>query len=394
MSRFGRILAGAAVCLMCLAGGSAMAASGQHEVTASKLFFRDQPSADGALLGRLTRGTVVTVLSTDDGWAKLRWDGQVGYASEEYLKKITASSEAGSNTTQLSGTARLTTGCAMYQAADDDSARVCTLSKGAEVSLRGETMNFYYVKADGKTGYVLKKNVTLETGAKAGGSAQTAQSAEAAQTQTSSVLKVGCTGEAVKALQKRLSDLGYLDERYITGYYGDLTFKAVKAFQNRAGLEADGVYGPASRKAIESGSAPKKLTTVEMNWFETNVSSLVAKRGGTAYIIDCATGVKIKIRRVGGSNHMDVEPASAADTEKLSKIYGGTWSWDQRAVVLLAGGKQIAASINGMPHGDSTTPDNNFDGHFCLHTTGSKTHGTDQVNQYHQVQVEAALKYR
>ena len=90
---------------------------------------------------------------------------------------------------------------------------------------------------------------------------------------------------------------------------------------------------------------------------------------------------------------MDVEPAEAEDTEKLLKIYGGSWSWDQRAVILIADGEYIAASINGMPHGAEISTDNNFEGQFCLHTTGSMTHGTEKVNGRHQEKIEEALSY-
>ena len=98
-----------ALCLMMVLmvtfTSNAMAASGQHEVTASRLNFREQPSASAETIGRLKRGEIVTVLNTEDGWAKARWEGKTGYLSCEYLEKITSASESGSNTTALSGTA-------------------------------------------------------------------------------------------------------------------------------------------------------------------------------------------------------------------------------------------------------------------------------------------------
>jgi hypothetical protein len=44
-----------------------------------------------------------------------------------------------------------------------------------------------------------------------------------------------------------------------------------------------------------------------------------------------------------------------------------------------------------MPHGDEISRSNNFDGHFCLHTTNSRTHGTDKVNGRHQKRIQEAL---
>ncbi len=382
MKGFARFLICAAAMILMMMGGAALAASGQHEVTANKLYLRSEASSSGKVIARLSSGTVVTVISTDDGWAKARWDGKTGYLSLEYLDRITASSKNGRNTTRLSGTAWTEKTSALYEAADTGSEEICDLPAGTKLTLCGETLNFYYVKAGGKTGYLLKSRVTEK-------SAEKTESASS----SSSVLRSGDSGSAVKALQERLSELNYLDDKYVTGYYGSITLRAVQHFQMQAGLETDGIAGPATMKKLNSGSAPKKKEIVEKDWFDSDVSSSVYKRGGTAYIVDCETGIRIKIRRVGGSNHMDVEPATASDTEKLLKIYGGSWSWDQRAVILIADGEYIAASINGMPHGAEISTDNNYEGQFCLHTTGSITHGTEKVNGRHQQKIEEALEY-
>jgi len=374
-----------------LIGANALAASGQHEVTADgKLCFREEASSDSRSIAALAKGTVVTVLSTDDGWAKARWNGEEGYLSCEYLKKITGAVENGRNTTKLSGTAWTEKNAAMYAAADSESEKLCDLVKGTKLELCGETLNYYYVKADGKRGYVMKNRVTAQQTEKK--VSKTEQKSETGSQNNSSVLREGDSGSAVRELQERLCELGYLKEKYVTGYFGSITLKAVTAFQLQAGLDADGAVGPATQKKLKSGSVKKK-TVVEMDWFDSNVSSLVYKRGGTATIIDCGTGISIDIRRVGGSSHMDVEPLTAEDTEKLLKIYGGRWSWDRRAVVLVAGGKYIAASINGMPHGDQNNKNNNFEGHFCLHTTNSRTHSSDKVDSAHQRCVKKALDY-
>lgn len=392
-----------ALCLMMILmvafTSTAMAASGQHEVTASKLYFREDDSAESSSIATLRKGTVVTVLSTSDGWAKARWNGQEGYLAYEYLSKVTGDASGGSNTTELSGTAYADGSAQLYEAADVDSDKVATLPDGAKLSLRGETMKFYYVKADGKTGYVLKSKTVLEkkSSVASSDSGKAAASSDAAALAAEKGwLCMGCEGDEVKALQERLSELDYLSDSLTTGYFGEKTDAAVRKFQETNGLDADGVVGPATEKKLNSSGAKssKKMEIIEMDWYDSNVSSLVAKRGGTAKIIDCKTGVVINIRRVGGSNHMDVEPKTAEDTEKLLKLYGGEWSWDRRAVILVADGKYIAASINGMPHGDEISTTNNFEGQFCLHTTGSRTHGTDSVNSTHQSTIRKALQYK
>ena len=128
-----------------------------------------------------------------------------------------------------------------------------------------------------------------------------------------------------------------------------------------------------------------------MNWF--NGGSDVLKKGSYGYIYDIDTGIVVRIKRMGGHNHADVEPATAADTRKLLKISGGKWSWDSHAEILMSGGKYVACAINTMPHGDQTIRNNNYDGQFCLHMSGSLTHASGKLNAYHQKAIETAYKW-
>ena len=133
----------------------------------------------------------------------------------------------------------------------------------------------------------------------------------------------------------------------------------------------------------------RKVERVE--WFSEG--NKLVKRGGYAYIYDIDTGLTLRIKRKGGTNHMDVEPASKKDTATLKKIAGGTFSWKSHAVVLIKGGRYIAAAINTQPHGDYTIKDNDFPGQFCLHMVGSRTHETDRVNPEHQKSIERVMRW-
>ena len=76
----------------------------------------------------------------------------------------------------------------------------------------------------------------------------------------------------------------------------------------------------------------------------------------------------------------------------MKKIYGH-WSWKRRAVLVKYNGHVYAGSMNGMPHGTQTIKGNNFDGHFCIHFYGSKTHGSKKVDDMHQKMVAEAMKH-
>lgn len=61
-------------------------------------------------------------------------------------------------------------------------------------------------------------------------------------TNSSVLLKMGSTGDAVKSLQTSLNNYGYkLD---VDGFFGTLTLNAVEDFQKQHGLTVDGIVGP------------------------------------------------------------------------------------------------------------------------------------------------------
>lgn len=243
------------------------------------------------------------------------------------------------------------------------------------------------------------------------------------------ILSAGSQCDEVILLQSRLRDLGYFNYK-ITNYYGVKTKEAVANFQKQNGLTADGVAGPdtynvlfnnaAQRAAIEEvvkptptpSPTPQRSTSSSSssstssnktsskkhasgapigelkNWF-----SWVSKRftyKDKVQVIDVNTGIKFYVIMVGGHNHADVEPASKEDTAKLKKIYGGSWSWSRRAVVVKISGHWVAASINGMPHGYETVSGNGMDGQVCIHFLNSKTHVRSLPDADHQAMVRRA----
>lgn len=59
----------------------------------------------------------------------------------------------------------------------------------------------------------------------------------------------GDSGSAVTTIQTKLKRWGYFDGP-VDGIYGSKTSKAVRSFQRKTGLTADGVAGPATLKAL------------------------------------------------------------------------------------------------------------------------------------------------
>ena len=73
-------------------------------------------------------------------------------------------------------------------------------------------------------------------------------------------LRSGSEGAAVKALQRRLRELGY-QVQAADGHFGPETHHSVVAFQKLNRLGRDGVVGPITRRALERPRVPKPRST-------------------------------------------------------------------------------------------------------------------------------------
>ena len=214
---------------------------------------------------------------------------------------------------------------------------------------------------------------------------------------TSDSLKPGDSGAEVKKLQQRLKELGYYTNT-LDGQYGYGTRQAVIAFQKNNGLTQDGIAGPSTLKKLNSSSAvgkndvsESKYVTERLDWFNGGASRIPRK--AIFQVKDVKTGLVFTAKRQAGGFHLDAEPLTAADSAILLKINGGKeYSYRRRPMLVLYNGRVYACSIYSEPHGNDTIPGNNFDGQFCLHFYGSKTHGTDRVDADHQACEAQALK--
>lgn len=65
-------------------------------------------------------------------------------------------------------------------------------------------------------------------------------------------MSFGNKGEKVRRIQEYLVKLGYLEERFVTGQYGDLTRNAVTAYQKDHGIEATGNCGPQTQRSLNA----------------------------------------------------------------------------------------------------------------------------------------------
>ena len=220
--------------------------------------------------------------------------------------------------------------------------------------------------------------------------------------------KYGTTVEAIKKSNNLNSDLIYPGQKLIiptgqastyTVQKGDSLFLIGKKYGLTATqlmqanqLTTTTIY-PGQKLIIPQRSSQATVARSGIkagelvDWSEAKkIFALYAK----ATITDLETGLSFKVQQRGGSSHADVQPLTKADTATMKKIYGGEWSWNRRAIIVNVAGRRLAASMNGMPHGDGAIKDNDFPGHFCIHFQNSKTHGSKKVDPAHQEAVKRA----
>ena len=87
-----------------------------------------------------------------------------------------------------------------------------------------------------------------------------------AQQAQAATYRQGSTGEQVRIIQTKLKNWGYYDGA-VDGIFGSGTAEAVRYFQRKNGLTADGIVGPATLKALgmsTGGGGSGQESTVEL----------------------------------------------------------------------------------------------------------------------------------
>lgn len=246
----------------------------------------------------------------------------------------------------------------------------------------------YRLSVDGKAGNQTLKLLYDNCNVVATGRTTTAQNQAAGGARTYSpvgTLKNGSKGEEVKKLQNALATLNFYDS-YITGNYDEPTLKSVKAFQKKYNIDADGVAGAATQRAIQqllagqtpsipqqapvssqiSFNAPNVGNVKLLHWFNDIRTTL--KTGNTVKVYEPKTGAGWQLKVLAGGRHLDAEPITANDTAQLFKAFGGKETWTPKVVyVQLPNGAWTLATTHDVAHDGQTIRDNNFNGHLCVH---------------------------
>lgn len=119
---------------------------------------------------------------------------------------------------------------------------------------------------------------------------------ESTTEKTSRILRNGCEGEDVKALQANLIELGYSCGLWgADGDFGDATELALRRFQKDHGLTSDGKYGPLTEAKMREALATSGTPAIE--------GTTVKIQNGQCYVRDypATTGKIIGVARLGSA---------------------------------------------------------------------------------------------
>lgn len=125
-------------------------------------------------------------------------------------------------------------------------------------------------------------------------------SSSSSSTTTDVVLKKGSSGSAVKTMQMMLIACGYsCGNAGADGDFGDGTLNALKAFQKDASLVVDGIYGQASKTALQAkykAVMASQISNTEGNvakgqrWLNANYGKIIKASTGKLLTVDNSYG--------------------------------------------------------------------------------------------------------
>ena len=343
--------------------------------TKVKVNLRASRSTRSELLYHIPAGAEITVnsVSKKSGWANVTYGKYTGYLKSEYIvlkevKKVTVTP-----TPTPVPTLSPEEDAGGYQILQKND------SGAAVTALQEALIELGYLKgtADGKFGAGTEKAVKafqekndypvtgiMDANLQAFLYTGTPKNASGDKTSVRTLspvegvsMKKGNKGAQVKALQEKLKELGYYKETP-TSTYDTNTIGAVRSFQKKNGLKADGTAGAETQKAIYSADAiPASATPTPQVTEAPTPTPTVAVPEESLKNGDSGADVKTlqkRLKELGYFKHT-VDGKFGRDTEKALKEFQTNHGLEADGVA----GKatyQVLFSENAMQKGTTPTP--------------------------------------
>lgn len=134
-------------------------------------------------------------------------------------------------------------------------------------------------------------------------------------------IRFGEEGKYISVLQQKLADKGCYSFEF-TNFFGDITFAAVKKFQERVGLEPDGVAGPATiNNLFGSAAADFNASVIKERKGGSNTSdnsSIVLRQGDDSKFVSL---LQTRLKEKGYFTYGEITTFFGAITQKAVEGY-------------------------------------------------------------------------
>lgn len=266
----------------------ASAASCRGAVTTTALNLRSQANTSSAIQTTMPGGSGVLVLSSDNGWCKIIYNGKEGYASQQYLQfKDTVSGSFGTGTVTGSNV--------RFRSGPGTGHKIISeLGKGTQLSLTGISGNWFAATCGGKNGYISADYVSVSAGTSAAAPSTPAPAAQPESGSSAYTGKIIGTSVRMRSGASTSSDtLGY--------YSNGVSMNVLGSTDGWYKVSYNGKTGYVSGSYMHV--TPKESYT-ELKDGSVNGSSVRLRMGPSSsdfsIIKSCAKGTALKISGVFG----------------------------------------------------------------------------------------------
>jgi len=272
-----------------------------------------------------------------------------------------------------------------------------SLPRNTRVTIRSNTRKgtelWYNVSVNGIVGYIRSDMLRILTWEEAGGSGDSGGGSGGGSAPPPTVyrnLRSGNTGADVRALQEALRGLGYTRVN-VNGTYDARTLDAVRDFQKKNGLVADGIAGPLTQAAVFGASGgggssggsttpgsggddrptdappPTTFRILKNGSSGEDVRAMQQKLKDLGYYTGSVTGTfgtltENAVRAFQRANNLKVDGVAGVDTQ--TKLYS----------IVTGSGSTANPTINGV---DMVTWQVFYDNYRARYTRGDKAILTD-----------------
>ncbi|CEO26518.1 C40 family peptidase [Paraclostridium sordellii] len=156
----------------------------EKQVTGNRVNFRKGPGTNYSVITSLNKGTKVGYISESNGWAKISYNGNIGYMSTNYLATIDSNSGGNNSESNEDGTVKsekqVTGNRVNFRKGPGTNYSVITsLNKGTKVGYISESNGWAKVNYNGTIGYMSVNYIGAVNSNSGAGESGTSQGADA-----------------------------------------------------------------------------------------------------------------------------------------------------------------------------------------------------------------------